>query len=106
MRGSRGAIAAALVLLVPLLSLQPVLAQHCKTYSTSISDLEAGVIVVPVDLDAVLGIFYIVYDVCQPECILSYWVYDESNGIPGLQRGDVMHNDTCHHMIASDTVAL
>lgn len=29
---------------------------------------------------------YIVNDMCQPECLFSIWIYEESNGEPGLQR--------------------
>jgi hypothetical protein len=36
----------------------------------------------------------------------STWVYEESNGIDGLQRGDEIVDDTCHGMIASDTIVL
>lgn len=37
-------------------------------------------------------------------CIYSYWVYEESNGIPGAQRGDEHVDDTCGGAIAADTV--
>lgn len=36
-------------------------------------------------------------------CILSIWSYMESNDIPGLQRGDIAHDDTCGGMIQSDS---
>ncbi|HUR70059.1 MAG TPA: hypothetical protein VM370_12510 [Candidatus Thermoplasmatota archaeon] len=34
------------------------------------------------------------------------WVYQESNGIPGLQRQDDVVDDTCGGAIAGDTVLL
>lgn len=37
--------------------------------------------------------FYVINDICQPvvgsgECLFSLWVYEETNGQPGLQRDD------------------
>lgn len=40
-------------------------------------------------LDAPQGTWYVTSDECDAPC-LSLWVYEESNGIEGLQRG----NDT------------
>lgn len=37
-------------------------------------------------------------------CFLSIWIYEESNGIEGLQRGDVMVDNTCGGMIEADTL--
>lgn len=34
---------------------------------------------------------------------VSWRVYEESNGIDGLQRGDEEIDDTCHGMIPADT---
>ena len=42
-------------------------------------------------------------DLCQPDCLFSIWLYQESNGIPGLQRGDEVVDNTCHGMIEADT---
>lgn len=36
-------------------------------------------------------------------CLFSIWLYYESNGIPGLQRGDWVVDDSCHGMIESDS---
>lgn len=66
-------------------------AEHCTTWSTSHPE---------VSVDG----FYVDNDVCQPECVFSIWLYEEGNGIPGLQRGDEVVDDTCHGMIESDTV--
>jgi hypothetical protein len=41
------------------------------------------------------GGLYIVNDLCQPGCITSIFVYEESNGVGGLQRGDLRVDDTC-----------
>lgn len=35
-------------------------------------------------------------------CLFSIWIYYESNGIDGLQRGDSVVDDTCHGMIEAD----
>lgn len=35
---------------------------------------------------------------------VEFWIYAESNGIPGWQRGDENKDDTCHGMIKPDTV--
>lgn len=37
-------------------------------------------------------------------CLFSTWIYVESNDIPGLQRGDEMHDDTCGGQIQSDSI--
>ncbi len=67
-------------------------ASHCTTWSTSDPEVEA------------FG-FYVDNDLCQPQCIFSIWSYEETNGIPGLQRGDEVRDDTCHWMIESDTLS-
>jgi hypothetical protein len=41
------------------------------------------------------GGIYVDNDACQPECLFSAWIYQESNGIDGLQRGDEDVDDTC-----------
>lgn len=56
-------------------------------------------------------------DPCQLQgCVLSFWVYQESNGYPGLQRKDVpsrdddaphapwLKDDTCDGLIQPDTI--
>lgn len=41
--------------------------------------------------------FYIDLNFCQPECHpnIDLWIYQESNGISGLQRDDKVVDDTC-----------
>lgn len=87
-------------LLVALAVAMPGGAEHCTTWSTSEPE---------VDISAVSDVTYIAYvdnDLCQPECIFSVWLYCESNGIEGLQRGDEVRDDTCHGMIESDSCGL
>lgn len=48
--------------------------------------------------------YYIDNDACQPECIVSIWIYQESNGIDGLQRSDEQVDNTCGGVIDSDTI--
>jgi hypothetical protein len=36
--------------------------------------------------------------------IFSLWIYEESNDIPGLQRGDEIIDDTCGGVIPADTI--
>ncbi|HUR67654.1 MAG TPA: hypothetical protein VM370_00280 [Candidatus Thermoplasmatota archaeon] len=47
--------------------------------------------------------FYVDNDSCF-DCFITIWIYQESNLIPGLQRGDELHDDTCGGMIASDRI--
>lgn len=53
--------------------------------------------------EAEVGGFYVDNDLCQPECLASAWIYQESNGIDGLQRRDHVYDDTCAGMIEPDT---
>ncbi|HUR70234.1 MAG TPA: hypothetical protein VM370_13400 [Candidatus Thermoplasmatota archaeon] len=41
---------------------------------------------------------------CDPECIGYLYVYEESNGIEGLQRQDEVHDDTCGGAIPGDRI--
>jgi hypothetical protein len=68
----------------------PAMAQEC-TPTTSVPEVDAG------------G-FYVDNDLCQPTCVFSIWIYQESNGILGLQRGDEVHDDTCAGQIDPDTI--
>lgn len=93
-----GAVAGILVL-----TLAPVDASHCVTYSTSRTDLEARTIVIEVgEVPTTDDFHYAYYDACHPGCLFSFGTYQESNGIPGLQRGDGFVNDTCHGLIPAD----
>lgn len=89
-------LAATLAAVMVLLSI-PANAGHCTTYSTSVNDEDTLIIQNPA------APIYHVWDHCQPECLFSYWAYEETNGIPGLQRGDMVVDDTCHWMIEADT---
>lgn len=78
----------------------PATADHCETWSTSTSGawgvfLEAGP--------------YYAFTDCwtyDPQCNPSFWVYEETNGIRGLQRGDETVDDACHGQIRSDTIVV
>ena len=67
-------------------------AEHCTTYSTSVPEL---------DTTQFGGAYYWDNDVVVG---VSTWVYEETNNIVGLQRGDEVHDDTCHGMIEADTI--
>lgn len=67
------------------------MADHCETWTTS----EPEVTQAP---------YYVDNDLCQIECLFSIWVYEETNNIPGLQRADEFHDDTCHGQIEGDTI--
>lgn len=47
--------------------------------------------------------FYIDNDPCAG-CNFSLWIYMESNGVDGLQRGDDTKDDTCGGEYPSDTI--
>lgn len=54
------------------------------------------------------GTYYVVNDLCQLEgtCLFSVWIYQESNGHPGLQRGGDVCYETCDPCpgVESDTI--
>ena len=72
-------------------------ASDCTTWSTSHPEVDTT------DANP-LGRTYVDNDLCQPECLFSVWIYFEANGIPGLQRGDEVVDNTCHGMIESDVI--
>lgn len=74
-------------------------AAGCET-STTTPLLDTG--------ETAAGQHYVVADDCSWWCVTGYmfWVYEESNGIPGLQRGDENVDDTCGGAIRADTVVL
>lgn len=49
---------------------------------------------------------YVDNDLCQPACLASVWIYQESNGIDGLQRGDEVVDHTCGGKFPADTLLL
>lgn len=87
----------AFLLLLLALVLPHALATEC-TPSTSRADVDAA------------GLYYVFddTDICRETdlCIYSYWVYEESNGIPGAQRGDEHVDDTCAGRIPADRVVV
>src|SRR5688572_27227927 len=98
-------------ILVPLaiafLLASPATAFHCETWSTSRPELTidgspAGGPTYYVD--AVCGIVGFVTNHAFGCGDGAIWVYEESNGIPGQQRGDEAADDTCHGAIVPDTI--
>lgn len=56
-------------------------------------------------LETPAGTFYVVNDLCQPDCLFSIWIYQESNGEPGLQRCEEIYDeDDCTCPVESDTI--
>lgn len=45
---------------------------------------------------------YIVHDLCTTGCLFAVRLYEESNGLGGLQRRDMRVDDTCFGMIQPD----
>lgn len=41
------------------------------------------------------GTYYLVNDRCQPDCLFSVWIYEETNGRDGLQRPPDIIEDRC-----------
>ncbi len=78
----------------------PVGADHCTTWSTD-PDVELDT-----NPTGVGPRYYVDNDPVNLPCCPfgSWWVYEESNGIPGLQRSDEERDDTCHGMIRADTI--
>ena len=75
----------------------PVAADHCEGWNGPVPEAQ---------LETPAGLFYVDNDLCQPECAFSVWVYEESNGMPGLQRDDAVVSSTCHGMIAGDRLVV
>lgn len=90
-----------LLLAFALMLPQTGLAQECEP-STSTTDETQTVITA----ETPAGTFYVATDHCQPECIFSVWVFQESNGIDGLQRNDEVRDDTCGGQIEADVFPL
>lgn len=81
-----------------LLLAPPVDASHCETHHTNPATLDTG--------PGLPARYYVDVDHCDI-CGWTYIVvYEESNGIPGLQRGDKIVDDTCHAAIRPDTLIL
>lgn len=52
----------------------------------------------------VAGEWYVENSPCQPDCASYLRLYEETNGIEGLQRSDETVDDTCGGAIPADTL--
>jgi hypothetical protein len=89
-----------LILAATLALAIPVDASHCTTWTTTREEANTN----PLGVDGIRTLY--VFNDETWCCLFSIWVYEETNGIPGAQRGDEVVDDTCHGMIASDTIVL
>lgn len=90
-------VLAASVALAPM-----ALGSHCTTYSTSLPEYDTKLVSEATGQPRLYA-----DDDCFPlvacwDVFFSFWIYEESNGIDGLQRGDEWQDDTCHGLIAPD----
>jgi hypothetical protein len=80
----------------------PVDAGHfCETYSTSAPEIDTQ--------GQLEERYYVEYvPPCQPECLPGppgvLYLYEEANGIDGLQRADEWEDDTCHGLVPPDAL--
>jgi hypothetical protein len=79
---------AALAILVPAQATAP-----CYTTSTPTATI-------PDAANQLGGDLYVNNDLCQTDpvnpCLFSIWIYQETNGLPGEQRGDEVQNDVAN----------
>ncbi len=90
-----------IAILLPLAFLAPTAAEACQPTTSTAHAEVAGVYVF-------VGCLSDEWD-DQMECQWfgpwgTTWIYQESNGIPGLQRNDDFHDDTCGGQITADTI--
>lgn len=78
----------------------PTSAHHCATWTTTTPEVDTG------PFPAGPRYYVDQRENYFGEGILGhdYWVYEETNGIPGLQSADEVIDDTCHGMIRGDTI--
>ena len=75
----------------------PAVASHCTTYSTTPAIVDSGVA-------PGAPRYYVDEDYLGCIDFCTFWVYQESNGIDGLQRRDEVVDDTCHDLVPGDTI--
>ena len=68
-------------------------AEHCTTWTTSAPEIDTTI---------VGGSYYVENNRCDELC--DIWIYEESNGLPGLQREDEVVDDTCHGLVDGDAI--
>lgn len=84
----------------------PSLAAACEP-TTSSPHFCTSSIAVPCLPGDVAGAYYLISDcpfVGPGSCMWSIWVYEETNGIEGLQRADEVVDDTCSGAIPGDRI--
>lgn len=77
----------------------PASAEDCEP-SSAFPEVDAGV--------PGVARYYVDMDCWQPSCqdFITIWVYEETNGIEGLQRNDEVVDNTCNGRIPADTYSL
>lgn len=92
---------AALTLIVPAGADDCVPSTFDPTFDTA--DVAGTGVGAPAD---VAGRYYVDAFVCPPtaKCMNVIWVYQEANGIDGLQRQDEIVDNTCNGQIPGDTI--
>ena len=85
----------------------PAQAGHCATWTTSAADATLDASAAEQGTYYVVGVCAIVafvtnHLVCGGDG--ATWIYEETNGLPGLQRSDEIADDTCHGLIAGDSI--
>lgn len=81
-------------------------------WSTSSPEYDTGV-ATGISLTGGNGRYYADNDVCQAfwggvgdQCLASTWVYEESNGLPGLQRDDDIVSDVRGCGVRGDNIVV
>lgn len=70
-------------------------ADHCESWESSVPEVD------------LVGEYYVDQDCfygCVTDTMPALWIYEETNGLGGLQRGDEHVDDTCHGSIAADRI--
>ena len=100
-------------ILIPLLAtlslVAPAAAEACELTTSPALICPAGPAPGLPCVETAAAGYYIDEDGCPllavvQNCHYSFWVYEESNGIAGLQRDDEIRDDTCRGLIPGDTV--
>lgn len=74
---------------------------HCTNPSTSVTTLGTPTVIV-----AQAGTNYLVAHAGVAPNVVLVQLYEESNGVSGLQRRDFGADDTCHGQVSPDRIVL